>query len=33
LQDCADKAKNSGGKEVSCTFFGSEVKVPGVDRP
>jgi len=33
LQDCADKANNSGGKEVSCTFFGSEVKVPGVARP
>ncbi|HNJ98490.1 MAG TPA: hypothetical protein PLV13_10210 [Ilumatobacteraceae bacterium] len=33
LQDCADKAKSHLGKEVSCTFFGTEVKVPAVDTP
>jgi len=33
LQDCADKAKSNLGKEVSCTFFGTEVKVPAVDKP
>lgn len=33
LQDCADKAKANLGREVSCTFFGSDVKVPAVDRP
>ncbi len=33
LQDCADKAKANLGKEVSCTFFGTEVKVPAVDKP
>ena len=31
LQDCADKAKTNRGREVSCTFFGTEVQVPGVD--
>lgn len=33
LQDCADKAKANLGREVSCTFFGADVKVPAVDRP
>ena len=33
LQDCADKARENLGDEVSCTFFGTEVKVPGVDAP
>ncbi len=33
LQDCADKAKSNLGDEVSCTFFGTEVKVPAVDTP
>lgn len=32
LQDCADKAKANLGREVSCTFFGADVKVPAVDR-
>ncbi len=31
LQDCADKAKDHLGKEVTCTFFGTDVKVPAVD--
>ena len=32
LQDCADKAKANLGKEVTCTFFGTDVTVPAVDR-
>ena len=36
LQDCADreKAKISAGDHsgVTCTFFGTDVKVPGVDK-
>jgi high-affinity Fe2+/Pb2+ permease len=33
LQDCADKAKSNLGNEVTCTFFGTDVKVPAVERP
>lgn len=33
LQDCADRAKSNLGNEVTCTFFGTDVKVPAVDKP
>lgn len=35
LQDCADDLRNEvvGGAGVTCTLFGIEVDVPGVDVP